>query len=260
MLQALLKNKLKDSYIDPTFKPSEDSLTSSVLGLLQFLPDGEFWNLLRKSCGRNSILTQDIGKIEKFLFWAQLDAEGTSNSLYVEPDVLIVSNKYAVIIEAKKTDEWGQHEDQWENEIRSVLNTYPESNRKIMLIALGGNDSMKDRVCTVNKKKINVYTASWFNLLNAIIDAREKILSSYGENDDLSKLRILTSAIDAMAKHNYLKLRWLASLNVVDIDIESKKVLKDGFEFDNTPLMNKLFPSIKEINKYNFDAIWMLRK
>ena len=49
MLQALLHKKLKDSFENPHFKPSEDSLTSSVMGLMQYLPDDIFWDLLRSS-------------------------------------------------------------------------------------------------------------------------------------------------------------------------------------------------------------------
>jgi len=38
MLQALLKHKLKEAFRDSNFEPSEDSKTSSVFGLLQYLP------------------------------------------------------------------------------------------------------------------------------------------------------------------------------------------------------------------------------
>ena len=45
MLQALLNNKLKDSFKDPYFRPSEDTLTSSVIGLMinSILKHTSFW-------------------------------------------------------------------------------------------------------------------------------------------------------------------------------------------------------------------------
>lgn len=260
MLQALFKNKLKDSFYDPTFRPSEDSLTSSVIGILQFLPDVEFWDIIRKACGRKSRLVKNIGKIECVLFWPRLDAAGTDNTSYVEPDVLIVSEQFIVIVEAKKTDEWGQHWDQWENEIKSVLNTYPTDEKKIILIALGGNDSLKEKVCTVDGVNYAVHTASWFNLLGAILEARDKHMSLLPENGDTSRIRLLTSAIDAMAKHNYLKLSWLSSFKRKSVDAYSRSCLKELLEFDNTQLMSLFTQSDRNIKRHNLNKIWMLRK
>lgn len=60
MLQALLHKKLKNSFENPHFRPSEDTLTSSVLGLMQYLPDAVFWELLRSSCGMSSNLPEFV--------------------------------------------------------------------------------------------------------------------------------------------------------------------------------------------------------
>lgn len=54
MLQALLHSKLKASFENPSFTPSEDTLTSSVWGLLQYLPDDTLWQIVRKSCGEGT--------------------------------------------------------------------------------------------------------------------------------------------------------------------------------------------------------------
>ena len=77
MLQALLHKKLKDSFENPHFKPSEDSLTSSVMGLMQYLPDDIFWDLLRSSCGRSSNLPESVGAIMSVNFWDRWDATDT---------------------------------------------------------------------------------------------------------------------------------------------------------------------------------------
>ena len=77
MLQVLLHKKLKDSFENPHFKPSEDSLTSSVMGLMQYLPDDIFWDLLRSSCGRSSNLPESVRAIMSVNFWDRWDATDT---------------------------------------------------------------------------------------------------------------------------------------------------------------------------------------
>ena len=89
MLQALLNNKLKDSFKDPYFRPSEDTLTSSVIGLMQYLPNEVIWKLLSQACGMKSNLTLNLGNIISFHFgqdgmlWEQVILN------FVEPDVWI---------------------------------------------------------------------------------------------------------------------------------------------------------------------------
>ena len=113
MLQALLHKKLKDSFENPHFRPSEDSLTSSVVGLMQYLPDDIFWDLLRSSCGRSSNLPESVGAIISVNFWDRWDATDTWNTTLVEPDVWIDTKDYYIIVEAKKYDASGmQHDDQ----------------------------------------------------------------------------------------------------------------------------------------------------
>ena len=121
MLHALLHSKLKNSFENTTFNPSEDTLTSSAFGILQYLPDDILWKVIRKSCGEG-YLPESIGKIEYIDFWSKYrDIDGTTNSYYVEPDVLLVTEKYYVVIEAKKYDGGGQYQTQWKNEIINQL-------------------------------------------------------------------------------------------------------------------------------------------
>ena len=104
MLQALLKNKLKEAFRDSYFEPSEDSKTSSVFGLLQYLPAQTMWNLLRQSCGNNSSLIEKSGGLQNIQFWERWLAEGDeiSNSSFVEPDVFCEFDEFNLIVEAKK--------------------------------------------------------------------------------------------------------------------------------------------------------------
>ncbi|PIE84430.1 MAG: hypothetical protein CSA07_01575 [Bacteroidia bacterium] len=40
----------------------EDSMTSSILGTLQYLPGGMLWNILRRACG-NEQGGEDVGEL-----------------------------------------------------------------------------------------------------------------------------------------------------------------------------------------------------
>lgn len=164
MLQALLNNKLKDSFKDPYFRPSEDTLTSSVIGLMQYLPNEVIWKLLSQACGMKSNLTLNLGNIISFHFWARWNALGTSNSNFVEPDVWIETDKYDIIIEAKKHDcSVLQYKDQWKKELKALCNERLEdTNKKILFIALGGNESLYNDTVEVNCQS---YIAGVFGFL-----------------------------------------------------------------------------------------------
>lgn len=145
MLQALFHSKLKDSFKATGFTPSEDSLTSSVFGTLQYLPDDTLWRIIRNSCGEGKEnLPETIGEIEYIDFWPKYrDVEGTANSNFVEPDVLLATERYYVIIEAKKYDGGGQYQTQWKNEIRAVYNE--DDTKEIMFVAIGGNPTLDEQ-------------------------------------------------------------------------------------------------------------------
>ena len=251
MLQALFKNKLKDSFSDPNFRPSEDSLTSSVIGLMQFLPDNLFWSLLKQSCGNNSDLPTDIGRIDRFYFWDRWSAKNTYNSIYVEPDVWIDSEKYYIIIEAKKSDYFGQHIDQWENELGALKNEVEYLNKEIIFIALGGNDSLKDCSIEVDSNSYKIYTASWFFLLHSItlyISKREDI-DNYTE-------RLLKNIVTAFTKHGFLDIEWLSSLKSRKLNRNIKSI-SNLMEFDNHEFFSGMYIPQNSFNK-DINDIWKM--
>lgn len=86
MLQASLHNK----------NGHEDNLTSSSLGILQFLPGELFLRVLKGACGNQSSFPSDFGGILSFSFWPKLSANGTYNSLSVEPDLWIQTEQYHI--------------------------------------------------------------------------------------------------------------------------------------------------------------------
>lgn len=203
MIQAFFKGK---SAIQAT--QNEDFKTSSSIGLLQYLPDEVFWNIMRNSCV--GFTTTDFGKIESFNFWAHTDATDTSNSQLVEPDVWIETEKYDVIIEAKVGDGGGQYTAQWQNEIQSIKNEQNNNDyeKPIILIALGGNENMHpERVMDCP-----VYKASWYNLLNAVVNERET------QNENGHVCRILDDVVELFARQGIMKMEWFNTLPLASVD------------------------------------------
>lgn len=250
MLQALLHKKLKDSFENPHFKPSEDSLTSSVLGLMQYLPDDIFWGLLHSSCGRSSNLPESVGSIKSVNFWDSWDATSTWNSKLVEPDLWIDTEDYYIIIEAKKYDASGmQHDDQWENEIKALLNeNNGELEKGLIFIALGGNESLLDSTCVVDGTEYPIHTASWFNLLHAVDN-----LKASSEEGHIH--RLLADIIHAFAIHRVFNTTWLQSLKPIKLNAQSASQITETLEFDNHKMFRGLYRPQSRI-KYSNIPLW----
>ena len=253
MLHALLHNKLKDSFRDPHFKPSEDSLTSSVIGLMQYLPDVLFWKLLRGSCGMQSFLPEDVGEIRSVNFWEKMTPDEECNSNYVEPDVWIECERYDILIEAKKYDSWGQYEGQWKKEIISFNKT---CDKELIYIALGGNISLKDCTLDVNGKPYTVYTSSWYNLLSEADKCRQYLISESPAGETGGYIRILNDLLAIFAKHGYLRIEWLEKMERISIGPDSAKRISALWEFDNKALLQDFYKSAKPITINTIYDVW----
>ena len=95
MLQAILHKKSLG-----TGAQYEDALTSSIIGLLQYLPDKTFWEILYKASkyeANEDTLPEfsEVGVIKNISFWERMSAEGTNNKSFVEPDVWIIRRRRA---------------------------------------------------------------------------------------------------------------------------------------------------------------------
>lgn len=208
MLQAFFKGKLVIQ--DNRVKHNEDLKTSSSIGLLQYLPDDVFWNIMRNGCiGFPAI---DFGKITSFIFWAHNDPTGTRNTDYVEPDVWIETENYDVIIEVKKMDENGtypQSMEQWQDQIQSVKNEQNNNDyeKPIILIALGGNENMLPEIAS----GCPVYKASWYNVLNAVVNERNN------QDENGYVCRVLDDVIEMFARQGVMKIDWFNTLPIIPI-------------------------------------------
>lgn len=237
MLQALIHKKLKNSFANPEFRPSEDALTSSTIGVLQFLPDEVFWNLIRQSCCEPKSVYKEVGNILRVNFWEKWNADGTNNTHYVEPDVWIETEQCHIIIEAKKFDGVGQYREQWQNEIQALINEENDE-KEIVFIALGGNQQLTDEKVWVKKCQYTIHKATWFNLLHAVTMCLEQTNDNY-------QRRILQTAINAFEQHRMIDVLWLRSLRWRTIQpLTTNLKWKKGF------LRNVYSPKLKTYNEW----------
>ena len=203
MLQAILRKK---NLRTPTGKRSEDALTSSIIGLLQYLPDETFWQILYEASGHTLPEFSDAGAIENISFWEEMSAKGTTNQRSVEPDVWLELERIHLIIEAKRYEE-GQYEGQWLNEIQALLNTLAEDDeRPIWLLALGGNYQTSKQSLTLGDKTDRIIKIRWQTLLEEV----KKCTYEFSPYSSVEK-RICNDIIKAFELFGYFSLKWLDS-------------------------------------------------
>ena len=259
MLQAIIHNKINHAISDGTFHGIEDTKTSSVFGLIQYLPDNLFWVILKGACGLSTKdMPERIGKVLDYHFWEHFDSTGTTNTNHVEPDVWIECEEYDIIIEAKRSDSSGdnaQCEEQWSNQIISHSNYYENNTKPLIYIAIGGNDSLRDTTVQINGKTHVIHTASWYNLLNTVLNE----LRHYESNSEsLNIRRNLYDIIQALQIHHVIKTVWLESLLKTNIRECSDISLHELWEFDNTSKLEKI--KHYNINTTDLSKIWIIVK
>lgn len=261
MLQAILHNKFGKAISNGSFKSIEDTLTSSVFGLMQYLPDDLFWHIIKGSCGQLSVgLPESIGVVRDFHFWERFDATGTYNDRDVEPDVWVVTDKYDIIIEAKRSDnsaDNSQYDIQWENQIISLRNSYGDEKPKpIIYIAIGGNDSLRDTSKLIDGKEFIIHTASWYNLLNTVLHLLQELEF---EDKSYHTKRILIDIIQALQLHGVIKTVWFDNLSKESILGEIISSLKELWDFDNEAILEDLLP-LRITNEIDIQNIWTVAK
>lgn len=257
MLEALIQHKINRSVLEGRFNPIEDTLTSSVFGTLQYLPDDVFWQIVFGGCG-NCVedLPEDIGMIKSIDLWKRLKPGGTTNKNYVEPDVFIRTNTHCIIIEAKKTDDsYNQDESQWEKEITCVRNSSENRDKKIVFIAIGGNSSCKDCEIRVNKVRYVIHLTSWFNMLNSVLNFR----ASLDVTGNRHIIKLLDNVIKAFEVHHIIKTIWLDSMCGFSIDSTRCAALYGSFVFRRNESESFRLADIK-VNIDSLESVWKMLK
>ncbi|PWK76462.1 hypothetical protein LX99_03328 [Mucilaginibacter oryzae] len=184
MLQAISLNKAgrnitsDEIHWKKLFRTSEDSLTSTIFGLLLYLPNELFWDILLKSCYGNDIPNYSY-RITDYSFWPRWDPLNTRNTNLVEPDLFIKTLDFDIIIEVKRYDQGLQDAEQWISEYKAYLNEFGDFNRDVYLIAVGGINDDKTETIILNEapyldKKIKVIKCRWSRLLKTVKDFHYK--------------------------------------------------------------------------------------
>ncbi len=248
MLQASLHNK----------SGQEDNLTSSSLGVLQFLPDNLFWQILQGACGNMSQIPSNIGTISSFSFWPKFRAKGTYNLSSVEPDLWIETELYHILIEVKRIDDacgYAQCQEQWFNEIKALKNEIEDDGKSILLIALGGNENQKDTEIEIDGGTFPVFTASWFNLLNTLITIRNNLIQ---KQESKNILRIIETCISGLSMHGYFQCIWFETMTSSMINKVSLNIFKSLWNISCNNDLGSLTCSRKDFSNIKISEIWKI--
>ncbi|MFA8436785.1 MAG: hypothetical protein ACEPOZ_19945 [Marinifilaceae bacterium] len=236
MLHSILKRKVT---IDGV---KEDSFTSSVIGLMQYLPCETFWFLLREACSDKSNLPQIAGSLIGLQFWPRWDATGIKGRKYIEPDVFLEFTNFDLIIEAKRGDDGGQYEDQWKNQIRAYCNERTEEKKKLFYITLGGNSNkLNEKVSIeyeVDQEKIACETTinkcNWMGLLMQVYRLKDQLMAVTASIPHQQALiRILNDLIVGFNYHGFFHINWFQSMPSYSIRKESLFTFSSLQKFEN---------------------------
>ena len=223
MLQAILHKKatLKPRKENQSETPSEpktdtqpeDALTSSIIGLLQYLPDEVFWQILYEASEQRLPEFSKAGAIENISFWKSIRFPELDRQS-VEPDVWIKLEKMHLIIEAKRYDGGGQYNAQWDLEIKALLKhleeeeeeDQPIDEQKICLLALGGNNQTTEESRTIRGREYSIVRMHWQTLLEEV-----KKYTYESSSCSNAEKRICKDIIKAFEHFGFFSLKWLDS-------------------------------------------------
>ena len=198
---------------------NEDPKTSSIIGGLLLLPDQIFYKVVNRACA--NILPLNNGSILSFEFWPHLPADNTSNTNFVEPDVVIHCEYRDIIIEAKYSETNGQYREQWKNEIIAYKNLYGNK-KEVTFIALGGNENYD--IEEVNGVK--VLKCSWTSLLMSVISVKSQLEKiSYMDEHIAQTMRIIKFIEKSFEVHQVYSLSILDNIALTRFHSYSDKLL-----------------------------------
>jgi hypothetical protein len=214
MLQAILLNKAGRSISSnevhwrQLFSASEDSLTSTIFGILFYLPKNLFWQVLLNAC-YNSPISNINNIIERIEYWPRWNAKNSTNSSFIEPDIFIRTQDFDLIVEAKRYDLNQQNKFQWENEFIGYLNHYYDADKNIYLLAVGGINDEQVEVLEIGSKKCFVIKCRWGRILLEVKRLKkeiEKNENNFNYTDSL--LAIIQDLIIGFRIHGYATGEW----------------------------------------------------
>ena len=230
MLQAIKKSQIK-------LEICEDSLTSSVFGLLLYLPLELFEKILKHSSYENQ-LPKQFGKLNNYEFWPHWNPTGTSNKNYIEPDVFIDFENFNIIIEAKRWDYKQQRLSQWRDQFQAYINEYEESHKSkdIYLFAIGGIGEEDCELIKIGDHQLHIVKCNWFNILREVVFIKRALTKSeHILNNIDSIIRILDDIILCFEIHGFFTGEWLDTIPFTQYKI------KKEYRFEDILLSRNIF-------------------
>src|SRR5690554_2203174 len=225
MLKSITKGKAGRNFASvehwsDIFRPSEDSLTASVFERLLYLPSRIFGDIIIDAAKiESSQLDFSNGFIE-YEFWPSWDAEGTSNSKRVEPDLYVRFDDFDLIVEAKRNDSVHQVVGQWKNELSAYSQKFGMEGKGIVFLAVGGKVDFKlDQV--TNDKDIGFAHCAWKSLLYTVKRYMEDLSTcsmSVGYRTPI--VNILSDIVEAFGIHHVTVGEWFESYPSVTKGLE----------------------------------------
>jgi hypothetical protein len=263
MLQAIILNKAgrnissDEIHWKELFKASEDSLTSTIFGLLFYLPNELFWNILLQSC-YGDVIPDYNSQIINYMFWPRWDAKDSANSFHVEPDLFIETLNYNIIIEAKRYDYNQQKTIQWRTELQAYINEYGDTDKEVYLIALGGIRSEETEILKINEfepneRSFKVVKCRWSRILQKVKTLHSKLeRDRFPMNSVISVFNILDDIILGFRIHGYNTGEWFEQFP----NYESYQIKQNSLDLiaTITPIRNGNFKWI-DLNTFNIDPI-----
>ncbi|MDD2576960.1 MAG: hypothetical protein PHV76_05610 [Bacteroidales bacterium] len=255
MLQASFHHKIKFSSNFTKLIYTEDVLTSSFFGLLQYLPSKLIIDILSDSINLK-LKHEEIGELKEILFWPKYNSKGTSNKNFVEPDIFMEFEYADMLFEIKHKDGFGQYTNQWENEIISYYNEYSENNKSIYFFAIGGNTNLISESLLIDGRKHIINKTSWHLLLNKVVNTKKSIINNIIKIDnEKGVIRIIDDIITSFEKHNYYQINWFENIDLkYSINNNAEKII-NKWKIGDKSFLFKIAENREKINNDTLNII-----
>lgn len=116
----------------------------------------------------------------------------------------------------------------------SYFNTYPDPEKNLIVIAIGGSKEMKKNNLTIKRSfpdgksktcNVPIFKCNWLSVLIEVTRALDEIQTiKFKDSTQSSHKRILQDVIRCFNIHNFYFIKWLDSLNRKNLSINANSI------------------------------------